>query len=110
MAELAEGILIKGETVVIDATFYLKNMRSLFFTLADKHSSEIYFIYIEARESLIKKRVAKERPDSEADFEVYKKVKGEFEEIDFPHLILQSTDSNLSQMISQAMKYINKQS
>jgi predicted kinase len=109
MADLAEASLTKGEKVVLDATFHLKNMRSLIYTLADKHSSDIYFIYIEAGEELIKKRVAKERPDSEADFEVYKKIKGEFEAIDVPHLNLLSTDSNITEMIQEAKHYIYKQ-
>ena len=110
MADLAAENLEKGETVIIDATFYLKNMRRLFFALADKHSSELYLIHVEAKEELIRERVSKPRPDSEADFEVYKKIKGEYEPIDSPHLTLQSTNSNITQMINQAMQYIGKQS
>lgn len=109
MADLAEVNLTKGESVVLDATFYRKDMRSLFFTLADKYSSDIYFVYIEAKEDLIRKRVSKARPDSEADFEVYKKVKAQYDPINIPHLILQSTDRNISEMIQQAVQYINKQ-
>jgi len=110
MANLTEVRLTNGEKVVLDATFYLKNIRSIFYMLADKHSSEIYFIYIKASEDLIKKRVSQERPDSEADFKVYSKIKEEFEAIDIPYLILESTDSNITEMIQQAKKYIHQQS
>lgn len=109
MGDLAEVSLYKGKTVVLDATFFLKSMRTLFFALAEKYSSTIHFIYIEADEDLIQKRVAKKRPDSEADFEVYKKIKNEFEAIDFPHLHLRSTDSNIAEMIEKARDYIQKQ-
>jgi len=108
MVDLAEDGLRKDEWVVLDATFYLKSMRSLFYSLADKHSAAIYFIYIKAMEDLIMKRVSGVRPDSEADFEVYKKVKGEFEAIDFPHLILESTDNNITEMIHQSKEYIHQ--
>jgi len=109
MADLAEENLSEGKKVVLDATFFLKDMRTLFFALADKYTSAFHFIYIEADEDLIKKRVAKKRPDSEADFEVYKKVKHEYEAIDFPHLVIQSTDSNITEMIEKAIHYIQKQ-
>lgn len=109
MANLTEEYLGKGENVVVDATFYRKTMRNLIYTLADKYSTEIYFIYIEAEEDLIRQRVSKKRPDSDADFEVYKKIKEEYETIEFPHLNLQSTDNNIAEMLQQTKEYIDQQ-
>ena len=42
------------------------------------------------------------RTDSQADFEVYKKIKNEWEPFDQDHLILQSTDDNIEEILHKA--------
>lgn len=108
MARMAENVLKDGHDLILDATFYLKSVRRLFYKLADKQHVPCLFIYIFAEEDLIKERVSKPRSDSDADFGVYLKVKREFQPINRPHLILNSTDSNISRMMDKALQYIKE--
>ena len=64
-------------------------------------------IEITADEEIIRQRLRRTRKYSEADFNVYEKIRDEFEEITMPHLTLQSTDDNLEQMLKSAISYIN---
>jgi predicted kinase len=56
---------------------------------------------------VINERLKKTRTDSEADFDVYKKVKNEWEPFNPDHLILQSTDNNIEEMLHKATSYLN---
>lgn len=106
MAKLTEQQVHENETIIVDATFYLKTMRDIFIGLADKKEAQIIFIYIIADEALIKSRLEKSRIDSEADFAVYEKVKNQFEKINIPHQEIESTENNIDSMISIAKEYI----
>lgn len=106
MAKLTAEAVLANRTVVADATFYHQEMRILFLKLASKYDTPIRFIMVHAREAVIKERLRKPRPDSEADFKVYELVKQSFEEITFPHLKLESTNSNLDDMLKKATEYI----
>lgn len=109
MLKMAEKCLIKDEDVVADATFHLQSTRQLFFSLADEKTTPLIFFHIVADEELIKERISKPRKDSEADFQVYKKLKQEFEKILEPHLRIKSTQNNISVMLNQALRYIKDQ-
>lgn len=108
MAHAAENILNDGHDLILDATFYLKSVRRIFYDLAQRHNKSCIIIYIFAEEDLIKERVSKPRPDSDADFGIYLKIKGEFEPISRPHLVLQSTDSNIGEMVEKALLFIEE--
>jgi predicted kinase len=106
MAEEADQVLGQGKSVIVDATFYKHEMIDLFTKLAKDHASPIRFIKIEADESLVRERLQKRRTDSEADFQVYVKIKDEFEDLDVPHLVIQSEADNIDTMIESALRYI----
>lgn len=106
MTQIAADVLANGQDMIVDATFYLKSVRRPFYELAYKHHIPCLLIYIYAEEDLIKTRVSKPRADSDADYEVYLKVKEQFEPIRRPHLVLQSTDSNISEMMDKTLQYI----
>ncbi len=104
---LAESELINSKNrVVIDATFSHQSMRFLFTELATRLSVPLYFIWICANEEVIRKRTQMPREDSEADFEVYKKIRDRFEPITIPCLMLESTDNNIEIMLKKAEDYI----
>ncbi len=109
MAKMAQGHILNGKSVVLDATFHLQQFRDMFISLSRSASCPIYLIKIETEEALAKKRVSKKRKDSEADFSVYRLLKQEFEEVEKPHLSLQSTDDNISEMLKQAKEYLERQ-
>lgn len=92
--------------VIVDATFYHHTMRETFLRLADGYNAGIRVIEVVADEELIRQRLQKPRKYSEADYRVYEIVRDDFEEITMPHLILQSTDNNLEEMLKQAEDYV----
>lgn len=106
MKRLSEENLKTGKPVVLDATFHLKKIRQIFYELADKFPDPIFLILVEAEEHVIRERLSKPREDSEADLEVYNLIKGKFEAVSMPHLKLQSTQNNITEMISIAEHYI----
>jgi hypothetical protein len=106
MAENTGQALDAGKRVVVDGTFYLHTMINLFMKLAKTHAAPIWFIRIEADESMIKSRLAKPRILSEADYNVYLKIKEQFEDLQVPYLTLQSEKDNVNRMLAQALDYI----
>jgi predicted kinase len=106
MAEKAGQVLDAGKHVVVDATFYKQDMIDQFKELAKTYASSVWFIKIEADEDLIKSRLAKPRTHSEADYNVYRKIKQQFEEPQVPYLSLRSENDNVNSMLDQALDYI----
>ena len=94
----------EGKTVVIDATFYKEDLRRRFITYL-REPGMLHFIEIVADELLIKDRLSG-RQDSHADFTVYKLIKEDWDLAQFPHLTIQSTNSNLNEMIATTLEYL----
>ena len=96
----------KHINLVMDATFYKNDIRKIFLDGA-KNREGIIFIEVRAEESLTRERLKKPRKDSEADFEVYKKIKKQWQPLNEKHLILQSTDDNISEMLKKTAGYLH---
>lgn len=88
--------------LVIDATFYCNAVRQKFLSV----TKDIRFIEISAEETVVRKRLALPRQYSEAGPEVYDKMLSEWEPLELPHLVLRSTDSNIEEMLSDALRYL----
>jgi len=108
MAKKTGESLRKGRAVVVDATFYHHEMRDIFITLGTLLHKRIGYIEVKADEKVIQERLSKPRSDSEADFAVYLQLKLQYEEPDRTHLVLQSTNSNIDDMLDQAVDYIKR--
>jgi predicted kinase len=106
MFNRAKKIQKSRKSLVLDGTFYLQQVRDLFHFLANTLSWQLFIIHVTASEELIAKRLSKPREDSEADLEVYQKIKSEFEPILEDHLIIESTDTNLEESLKKAVKFI----
>lgn len=107
LVEETEKFLIKRDKVIIDATFFKERVRNMFYKMAQKHESKICIILIYAQEEIIEARIKEKREHSDANFEVYKKIKSEFEAIKQPHLTLHSTNYNIRSMLSHAVHYLD---
>jgi predicted kinase len=92
--------------IILDATFYKDDLRKKFSKKA-KDIDEIIFIEVRAEEEVARKRLEKARQESEADFEVYKKIKTEWEPLTDEHLILQSADDNIQEMLEKTFDYLH---
>lgn len=95
------------QSVILDATFYLESVREQVYTLAEKLSCKLIIIHVFADEKLIIERLSKERKDSEADFQVYLKIKNEYEPLHKEYLELESTNDNISTMLEKSLTYIS---
>lgn len=103
-----EGIK-QGRGVVVDATFYHHTMREMFLRLGEGYNAKVCVVEVVADEHVIRERLKKPRKYSEADYAVYEIVRDQFEGITMPHLILQSTDENIDEMLKAAENYIDSE-
>jgi len=91
--------------LVIDGTFQKEDSRQLFIRQL-RGKVEFFFIEITANPDLIRRRLKKERPFSEADFEVYELTRQQWQPVREPHLSLESTDENIDYMLETAVNYL----
>lgn len=108
MGSMASKALRQGKTVVLDATFHHHTMRDLFIELAGEFQTPLHFILIQASPEIIKKRLSKPKQDSEADYPVYLNMKAQFERFDTAHLLLQSKENNVEDMLAAVTDYIKE--
>lgn len=93
----------KGTDVVLDATFYRKDLRD---HVTKTLELPVRWIEVRADESIIRDRVTNPRTHSEADFNVYLKIRDAWEPLTDEHLVLESTNENIDDMIDQAVQYL----
>ena len=96
--------------LVIDGTFYSKDIKNNFIKMAEDLNLTLYWIEVWAEEEIIKKRVAENRKYSDADYKIYELIKSQYEPfIKSDHLRLKSTNSNIDEMLKKASQYIGVQ-
>jgi predicted kinase len=96
----------KGADVIVDGTFHLSRRREQLENLMKEENMKIHYIEIKASEKTARKRLKKSRKHSEADFNVYEKIKNEFESLEKDCLELWSDREDIEEMINKAQKYI----
>lgn len=89
--------------LVLDATFHKKGTRDFFINNA---KDKIGFIEVWADETILKNRLKSNRLYSEADFEVHQLIKRQWEPLEAPHLVLESTNHNIDEMLAMAQEYL----
>lgn len=97
----------KGTSLVLDGTFYKNTLRESFAEVAKQNKMKVFFIEIKAGEDVIRTRVKEKRPDSDADYNVYLKIRNEFEEMKEDHLVLWSDKQTIEEMKANAVNYIS---
>jgi predicted kinase len=101
--------LEQEKTAVVDATFYKASLRKKYEDLAKRLQLPICWIEIKAAEDVIRGRVQQKRQYSEADFEVYLKIKAQFEPIEQAHLVVWSDQMKIEEMVQLALQHTKKQ-
>lgn len=91
---------------VLDGTFYKTGIRDLFTGVANKIGEDLRFIEIKADQETIRQRTEKKRTTSDADFGVYLEVLKQFEPMREKHLIMDSTNEKIGEMIHRALIYL----
>ena len=96
-----------GKPIVLDATFYKKSIRKRFEHKARHMGQRIIYIEVTAPEDIIEDRLKIPRTYSEADFDVYLKIRKVAEPLKADHLILESSNNNIVSMLHEAIQYIS---
>ncbi|HEY6082660.1 MAG TPA: AAA family ATPase [Chitinophagaceae bacterium] len=103
MLKLARQSIKQNKNLLLDATFYKNELRKKFI---DEAGADVVLIEIAAEEAVIKERLKQKREDSEADFEIYKLIKKQWEPLQGRRLILISSDNNIEDMLHEAVDYL----
>lgn len=107
MLERMNEAISSKRNLVIDATFHYSKIRQRFITNA-AGKADIIFIEVRADENIIKERLKIKREYSEADFEIYQLIRSQWEDLREPHLLLESTNENIDNMLEIAAQYLHK--
>lgn len=102
----ASSGLRAGRTVVLDATFHTAARRRKVARLATASGVPVRWIEVFAADPVVRRRLAGERQDSDADYAVHEKIRREFEPMQEPHLRIESTQANVAQMLERALAYV----
>ena len=108
MLHLTRAELEKGKSVVVDATFYKRNLRKRFKDLAKEFDATVKWIEVCASEDVVKKRISKKRKYSEADYPVYQKIKSQFEPMEEEYVQVFSDQNETPAMVKKVIKYIEQ--
>ncbi len=113
-AAVYQSLLAKAEeqlaiypAVIADATFHKSWMREIAEAKAHELNQSLRFIQLVADEAIIQQRVNKNRPDSDADYHIYQKLKAEADSLQASHLLLDSSQQNMNIMLKQAYAFLN---
>lgn len=104
----AEAFLSQAKSVVIDATFTVEGSFEMITTLADNFDCALILFRVSADELLIKERLRTRRSDSEANYQVYERLKQLPINPTISYHTLESTNSNVDEMIEKAVAIIKK--
>jgi len=109
MLARVRSVLTQGDDAVVDSTFYRKSIREPFERVAQDLAAPVFRVEAKAREETIRRRLLKPRPDSEADFAVYEKIRNQYEACTAPMLILWTDDEPLETLVENVHQYISTQ-
>lgn len=91
---VADYLLKIKRVCILDAVFPRKSQRKTAKEIAEKNNTKIYFVECVCNEDVIKERMKrrfKRKEVSDANFEIYLKLKKEWEPIKFKHFIVDTT-------------------
>lgn len=108
LLERTRSLLKEGKEVVVDSTFFKSSIREPFERVADACNARLYWVEVRAPERVIRERLQTPRPDSEADFAVYEKIKDAYEPLREPHLVLWSDEESLAKMAASVHEYVTE--
>jgi predicted kinase len=100
MLLVTEYLLRSDRNVVLDGTFYKRGLRSQVYSVAKKTGAKLAVVECKASGNNIKRRMGRranrKNDPSDANLEVYKKIKQDFQPIKRKHLVLDTAKSKQS--------------
>jgi predicted kinase len=106
MLDQAADYLVNGRDVILDGTFLRKEQRRQIHELAQLKGQAIYFIEILADEKVVEERLKEKRKFSEADLDIYRMLKKEYEPFTGNRLEIWTDRDDIEMMLKLAEKYI----
>jgi predicted kinase len=106
MLDQAADYLSNGRDVILDGTFLKQEQRKQIQQVAQTKGHAIYFIEVLAGEKIVEERLKEKRKFSEADLEIYRKLKKEFEPFTGERLEIWSDKDGVEVMLEKAEKFI----
>lgn len=106
LLERTDTELAAGRGVILDGTFYKERIRIPYRLLAQKHHIPLKWVEAVAGEEVIRQRVSLPRPYSEADFDVYQRIKREFEPVKEPDLKVRTDTDDLESTVQRVLEHI----
>lgn len=94
-----------GQDVVMDSVLPREALREPFRRVAAECGAECRWVHLHLRDDTARQRLSRPRLDSEATYEVYEKLRDEWEDIAGPHLSLQADDATLDDLLSAVREY-----
>jgi predicted kinase len=101
MHYLMREAILQQKDIVLDGTFYLNSIREQF-----TKDANVHFIEVIASPTITEERLQQTRTDSEADSQVYQLIKTQWEPLQEEHLVLRSTNDNITGMLQEATNYL----
>lgn len=108
MFMVAEHLLRRGSTVILDGTFYLRELRKKVYSLVSRTGASLVVVECTCPEDVVKRRLerrARRKGLSDADYEVYKKIKKVYEPIHRRHITV-DTSHTLDRNVGEIIKNI----
>ena len=104
---LIEGLLLKGMSVVLDATNLSEHNRESLYRIADGMGSKLILVRVSAPAEVVRERLKKRQAarsgKSDADWEVYQKMKTSVEKIRRKHYTV-DTSRDISPAIDRVVR------
>lgn len=91
LCERAGERLADGESVVLDATFARGDHRERIRDLADRHAVEFRLVRVVCDQPVVERRIANRDDVSDADVDVYRRFKDEFEPVEGDHAVVDNS-------------------
>jgi len=105
---IAEYLLKAGVCVIIDGTFYRRSLRKMVYEVAERTGVRKAVIECTAPEHVIRRRMERRKGrnlPTDADYQVYLKIRGQWEPIEGEHLLI-DTSKSISQNLREVLEYL----
>lgn len=106
LIESTRDALGTGQGVIVDGTFYREDLREPFRELGRTLGVPVKWVEVHAAEDVVRERVSQPRPYSEADYEVYLKIREAFEPLQEASLQVYTDRESMATMLEKVLKYI----
>jgi len=106
---LIEDLLRKGVPVIFDATNLLEHHREYYYRAAERAGAKLILVWVEAPTEVVRQRLLSRKKtampqyDSEADWEVYNKMKPRRQRISRNHLVV-DTSQDITAVIDKIVR------